>query len=133
VLTAIWQTLLDDGNTVIPIIFISDATHLTNFSGAKKAWTLLYMTIGNQSASTYMVMAMYSMLLVALLPIAIKIRNIPISRYNEQKEYNRMILQHVLRHGYLGTFHVCGSMGILRLMYGWPLQTLRCFASYLDC
>jgi hypothetical protein len=42
--------------------------------------------------------AMHSVLLVALLPIAIKMRDIPLSRYNEQKNHNRMILQHVLRH-----------------------------------
>jgi len=48
VLTAI-QTLLDDGDTVIPIIIMSDATQLTNFSGDKKAWPV-YMTIGNLSA-----------------------------------------------------------------------------------
>ena len=41
---------------------------------------------------------MHSVLLVALLPIPIKMRDIPLSRYNEQKEHNRMILQHVLRH-----------------------------------
>ena len=83
VLTAL-QTLLDDGDTVIPIIFMSDATHLTNFSGDKKAWPV-YMTIGNLSASTRMATAMHSVLLVALLPIAIKMRDIPLSRYNEQK------------------------------------------------
>jgi len=41
---------------------------------------------------------MYSVLLVALLPIAIKMHDIPLIRYYEQKEHNRMILQHVLRH-----------------------------------
>jgi len=94
-LTAI-QTLLDDGDTVISIIFMSDATHLTNFSGDRKAWPV-YMTIGNLSALARMGTAIYSLLLVALLPIAIKIRDIPRSRYNKQKEHNRMILQHVLR------------------------------------
>jgi len=37
-------------------------------------------------------------LLVARLPIASKIRDIPLSRYKEQKEHNRMVLQHVLLH-----------------------------------
>jgi len=46
---------------------------------------------------------MHRVLLVALLPIPIKMRDIPLSRYNEQKEHNRMILQHVLRH-ILGPF-----------------------------
>jgi len=83
VLTAIWQTLLDDGDTVLPIIFRSDTTHLMNFSGDKKAWPV-YMTIGNLSASARMATAMHSLLLVMLLPIAIKMRDIPLSRYKEQ-------------------------------------------------
>jgi len=76
---------------------MSDAIHLTNFSGDKKAWPV-YMTIGNLSASARMATAMHSVLLVALLPIAIKMRDIPLSRYKEQREHNRMVLQHVLRH-----------------------------------
>jgi hypothetical protein len=31
---------------VVPLVFMSDATHLTNFAGDKKAWPV-YMTIGN--------------------------------------------------------------------------------------
>jgi len=76
---------------------MSDATHLTNFSGDKKVWPV-YMTIGNLSASARMATAMHSVLLVALLAIAIKMRDIPLNRYKEQKEHNRMVLQHVLRH-----------------------------------
>ena len=86
-LTAIWQTLLDDGDTVVLIIFISDATRLTKFSRDKKAWPV-YMTIGNLSALARMATAMHSVLLVALLLIAIKMRDIPLSRYKEQKEHN---------------------------------------------
>jgi len=97
VLTAIWQTLLDDGDTVVLIIFISDATRLTKFSRDKKAWPV-YMTIGNLSALARMATAMHSVLLVALLLIAIKMRDIPLSRYKEQKEHNLMVLQHVLHH-----------------------------------
>jgi len=96
VLTAI-QTLLDNRDTVIPIIFMSAVTHLTNFSSDKKAWPV-YMMIGNLSASAHMATAIHSVLLVALLLIAIKMHDIPLSWYNEQKEHNRMILQHVLRH-----------------------------------
>jgi hypothetical protein len=34
------------GATIVPVIFASDTTHLTNFSGDQHAW-LLYLTIGN--------------------------------------------------------------------------------------
>jgi hypothetical protein len=79
------------------MIFLSDATHLTNFSGDKKAWPV-YMTIGNLSAAVRMAPSQHGILLIALLPIPIKMRDVPISIYNNQKEHNRTIQQHVLRH-----------------------------------
>ncbi|KAI5776111.1 hypothetical protein EDC01DRAFT_780046 [Geopyxis carbonaria] len=36
--------------TLVPLIFSSDETHLTNFSGGRKAWPV-YMTIGNLDAT----------------------------------------------------------------------------------
>jgi hypothetical protein len=91
------QSSLDDGDTVVPMIFLSDTTHLTNFSGDKKAWPV-YMTIGNLSTTIRMAPSYHGILLIALLPIPIKMRDVPISQYNAQKEHNRMIQQHVLRH-----------------------------------
>jgi hypothetical protein len=79
------------------MIFMSDATHLTNFSGDKKAWPV-YMTIGNLSTTVRMAPSHHGILLIALLPIPIKMRDVPMSVYNTQKEHNRMIQQHVLRH-----------------------------------
>jgi hypothetical protein len=40
------QEQLPQGATIVPLIFASDKTHLTNLSGDKQAWPL-YMTIGN--------------------------------------------------------------------------------------
>jgi hypothetical protein len=37
------------GDTVVPVIFMSDITHLSNFAGDKKEWSV-YMTIGNLSS-----------------------------------------------------------------------------------
>jgi hypothetical protein len=91
------QSTLDDGDTVVPMIFLSDATHLTNFSGDKKAWPV-YMTIGNLSTTIRMAPSYHGILLIALLPIPIKMRDVPVSQHNAQKEHNRMIQQHVLRH-----------------------------------
>jgi len=53
---------------VVPIIGLSDQTHLTNFSGDKKAWPV-YMTIGNILSETRNTPAKMSVLLVALLPV----------------------------------------------------------------
>lgn len=76
---------------------MSDGTHLTNFSGDKKAWPI-YMTIGNLSAEARMKHSLHSVVLVALLPIPIKMRDIPLGRRNAQRERNRMVSQHVLHH-----------------------------------
>jgi len=91
------QSSLEDGDTVVPMIFLSDGTYLTNFSGDKKAWPV-YMTIGNRSTTIKMAPSYHSILLIALLPIPIEMCDVPISQYNAQKEHNRKIKQHVLRH-----------------------------------
>jgi hypothetical protein len=76
---------------------MSDATHLTNFCGDKKAWPV-YMTIGNLSAKARMKHTMHGVLLVALLPIPVKMREVPAKIRNAQREHNRTIMQNVLRH-----------------------------------
>ena len=45
------QMQLPIGSTLVPVIFASDATHLTNYSGDSKVWPL-YMSIGNIKSST---------------------------------------------------------------------------------
>ncbi|KAF8246435.1 hypothetical protein K440DRAFT_510652, partial [Wilcoxina mikolae CBS 423.85] len=62
------QTTLPVGDTLVPMIFMSDGTHLMNFCGDKKAWPI-YMTIGNLSAAARMKHTIHNVLLVALLPI----------------------------------------------------------------
>jgi len=91
------QSSLDNGDTVILMIFFSDATHLTNFYSDKKAWPV-YMTIGNLSTTIRMAPSYHGILLIALLPIPIKMRDVPTPKYNAQKEHNRMIQQYILRH-----------------------------------
>ena len=76
---------------------MSDATHLTNFCGDKKAWPI-YMTIGNLSAKARMQHTLHGVLLVALLPIPVKMREVPAKKRNTQREHNRMVMQQVLKH-----------------------------------
>jgi hypothetical protein len=64
---------------VVPLVFMSDATHLTNFAGDKKAWPV-YMTIGNLPAAVRMRPAMQAVVLVALLPVPIKLRDVTASQ-----------------------------------------------------
>jgi len=79
------------------MIFLSDATHLTNFSSDKNTWPV-YIMIGNLSTTIRMAPSYHGILLITLLPIPIKMRDVPLSEYNAQKEHNRMIPPHVLHH-----------------------------------
>ena len=54
--------------TVVPLLFTSDKTHLTNFSGDKAAW-LVYMLISNISKDLRRQGSKRAWVLVALLPI----------------------------------------------------------------
>jgi len=75
---------------------MSDGTHLSNFASGNKEWPL-YMTIGNLSSKLRQMPATHSVVMVALLPIPIKNRNIPQKRLDEQWQTNREVLNEVLR------------------------------------
>ena len=62
------QIEIADGGTIVPLLFASDKTHLTNFSGDKFAWPL-YMSIGNISKAIRSERTKKAWVLVALLPI----------------------------------------------------------------
>jgi hypothetical protein len=84
------------GDTLVPLIFMSDGTHLSNFVGDKIEWPV-YMTIANLSSKIRQTPSMHSVVMVALLPIPIKNRNIPQKRLDEQRQTNREVLNEVLR------------------------------------
>jgi len=84
------------GDTQVPFIFMSAGTHLSNFAGEKKRWPV-YMTIGNQSSKIRQTPSIHSVVIVALLPIPIKNRNIPEKRPDEQLQTNQEVLNEVLR------------------------------------
>jgi hypothetical protein len=69
------QSTLRVGDTLVPMIFISDKTHHSNFAGDKKEWTV-YMPIGNLSSKLRQMASTHTVLMVTLVPIAIKNRNI---------------------------------------------------------
>ena len=64
------------GDTLVPLIFMSDGMHLSNFAGDKKEWPV-YMKIGNLSSKIRQTPSTHSVVMVALLLIPIKNRNIP--------------------------------------------------------
>ncbi|KAF8320829.1 hypothetical protein DL93DRAFT_2131236 [Clavulina sp. PMI_390] len=65
------QATLRHGTTLIPIILASDATHLTNFSGGKKAHAV-YMSLGNIHKEVRNAPSNNAWILVALLPTNLK-------------------------------------------------------------
>jgi len=84
------------GDTLLPLIFMSDGTQLSNFAGDKKQWPV-YMTIDNVSAKIGQMPSMHSVVMVALLPIPIKNRNIPQMRLDQQRQTSREVLNEVLQ------------------------------------
>jgi len=84
------------GDTLVPLIFMSDGTHFSNFAGDKKEWPV-YMKIGFLSSKIRQMPSAHTVVMVALLPIPIKNRNIPQKRLDEQPQTNREVLNEVLR------------------------------------
>jgi hypothetical protein len=84
------------GDTLVPLIFMSDRTHLSNFASDKKEWPV-YMTIGNLSSKICQMPTPDTVVMVALLPIQIKNHNIPQKRLDEQQQTNREVLNELLR------------------------------------
>ena len=84
------------GVILVPLIFMSDGTHLSHFAGDMKEWPV-YMTIGNLSSKSCQTPSTDSVVMIALLPIPIKTHNIPRKRLNEQRQTNREVLNEVLR------------------------------------
>ncbi|KAG9054398.1 hypothetical protein FS842_005248 [Serendipita sp. 407] len=86
------QAKLPSGSTVIPIILGSDKTHLTQFTGDKKAWPI-YMSVGNISSRARQEAASNAWAVIAYIPIV---------TWNDEKEI----------HGALSSrlFHQCMEM-----------------------
>jgi hypothetical protein len=84
------------GDTLVPLIFMSDGMHLSNFAGNKTYWPV-YMTIGNLASKLRQLHSTLSVVMVPLLPIPINNRNIPWERHDEQRLSNGEVLKEVLR------------------------------------
>jgi len=75
------------GDTLVPLIFMFDGTHLSNVAGDKKEWPV-YMTIGNLSSKIRQMPSTHSVVMVALLLIPMKNRNIPQKWLDEEQQTN---------------------------------------------
>jgi len=90
------ESMLRVGDTLVPLIFMSDGTHLSDFAGDNKEWPA-YMTIGNLSSKIRKKPSTHSVVMVALLPIPIKNRNVPQKLLDEQRQTHREVLNKVLQ------------------------------------
>jgi hypothetical protein len=61
------QATLADGTTVLPLIVGSDKTHLTNFSGDKKAWPI-YLSLGNISQKARRTSSLNAWIIISYMP-----------------------------------------------------------------
>lgn len=73
------MSILIIGDTVLPLIFISDGTHLVNFVCDKTA-SPVYMTIGKITSKSHQMPSIHSILIFTLLLILIKNFDIPQTR-----------------------------------------------------
>jgi len=65
------KSTLRVSDTLVSLMSLSDRTHLVNCAGKQKEWPE-YMAIGNLSLKICQMPSMHSVVMVALLPIAIK-------------------------------------------------------------
>ncbi|KAG9052333.1 hypothetical protein FS842_010037 [Serendipita sp. 407] len=64
------QAKLPGGSTIVPVILGSDKTHLTQFTGDKKAWPV-YMSVGNICSKARREMASNAWAIIAYIPIVV--------------------------------------------------------------
>jgi len=69
------KSTLRVGDTLVPLIVMSDGTNLSNFACHNSEWPV-YMTIGNQVSKIRQMPSMHSVAMVAVVPILIKTCNI---------------------------------------------------------
>ncbi|KAL0630534.1 hypothetical protein Q9L58_010619 [Maublancomyces gigas] len=90
------QATLPLGATVVAVICASDQTHLTNFSGDRKAWPV-YLTIGNIKSKTRNRPSKMAFILLALLPIPRKVANLSARASRSQSMRSCIVLNKVLK------------------------------------
>ena len=81
-------------DTLVPVIFMSDATHLLNFTGDKKKLPV-YMTFGHLSWKFRQMPSMHAVVMVTLLPIPINNCHLPQKQLAEQWQINQEVLNEV--------------------------------------
>ena len=146
------QMTLPVGSTLVPVLFTSDTTHLTNFSGDGKVWPL-YMSIVNIRSSIMNKPKSHAWVPVAILPNSPKrIKKVP-GWSEDKQEHEAMQVLHdllkfilrllstsardghdikcrdeVVRNSY---FRVCNGLPCFRTYSYFPTSTVITFTSSL--
>jgi hypothetical protein len=82
---------LSQGDTLVPWIFMSDGAHHSNFALDTNVLPV-YMTIGNHSSKIRQTPSTHTIIIVALLPIPMKNRNISQKQLDDQWRTNQEVL-----------------------------------------
>jgi hypothetical protein len=88
------KSTLRVGYTLVPLIFISDGTHLFNFASNMQQWPV-YRTISNVSSKIRQMPSTHCIISVTLLPIQTNNDNIPQQQLHEQRATNGHVLNEV--------------------------------------
>ena len=83
------------GGTVILLIFMSDATHLTNYSGGKQVWPI-YMTIGNIASEICQKPLQMTSIVITLIPNPPILGQTTTARKNFLCDRKNLIVQDVI-------------------------------------
>jgi len=89
------KSTLRVGDTLVPLIFMSDRTYLSAFAGDKKDWPV-FVTIGNLSLRIRQMSSTHGVVMVALLPIPSMNYNIAQKWQDQNWKTNRAVLNELL-------------------------------------
>jgi hypothetical protein len=112
------QDTLPEGATLVPILLGSDATHLTNFAGDKKAWPV-YMSLGNIHSKIRNNPSKKAWRLIAYIPVVnwLDVDTIRTTLQNRlYHECMEFVLQSLINPGLHGV-DICDSKGDTRHSY----------------
>jgi hypothetical protein len=84
------------GDTLVPLMFMSDGTRLLNFAGDKNQRPI-YMAIGNHYSKICQMPAMHSVLIGSYMLIPLKNLIIHQKRLDERRQTNPEVLNDVVR------------------------------------
>lgn len=90
------QSMLKIGHTLVALIFMSNRIHLSNFACNKNEWPV-YLAITNPSSMINKMPATHSVVMVPLLPIAVKNCNLIQMWRNQHCQENLELLMKVLQ------------------------------------